>query len=80
MQRTLSDPDYVELIATLRRLREAKHVSQRRLSEALGKPQSFVAKYETCERRLDVFEVLRVCLALGTTLRSVVPERWRVAV
>lgn len=80
MQRSLSDPDYVALVATLRRLREAQHISQRTLSETLGKPQSFVAKYETCERRLDVLEVLRLCQALGTTLGKVVPDAWRGAI
>ena len=80
MSRSLSDPDYVELVAMLRRAREAKHLSQRALSETLGKPQSFVAKYETCERRLDVLEVLRVCSALQTRLRDVIPEQWRGAV
>lgn len=80
MQRSLSDPDYIELVATLRRVREARSLSQRALSEMLGKPQSFVAKYETCERRLDVVEVLRICSALGTRLSNVVPEAWRGAV
>jgi transcriptional regulator with XRE-family HTH domain len=77
MQRSLSDPDYIELVASLRKRREARRLSQRALSEALGKPQSFVAKYETCERRLDVLEVLRVCRALDTSLRNVLPECWR---
>jgi transcriptional regulator with XRE-family HTH domain len=80
MRRSLSDPDYVELVAILRRARERSNISQRALSETLGKPQSFVAKYETCERRLDVLEVLRVCRALGTRLGDVLPEAWRGAV
>ena len=77
MQRSLSDPDYVALVATLRRARQAKRLSQLALSETLGKPQSFVAKYETCERRLDVLEVLRVCRALGIRLGDVLPGHWR---
>lgn len=77
MPRSMSDPDYVLLIAALRRAREARGVSQRELGHRLGVHQSFVAKYETCERRLDVIELLRVCAALAVELRQVVPDPWR---
>ena len=32
----------------------------------IKKPQSFVAKYERGERRLDVIEFLRITAAIGT--------------
>lgn len=35
------------------------------LAEQLGRPQSFVSKFETGERRLDVIEFLEVCEALS---------------
>jgi transcriptional regulator with XRE-family HTH domain len=35
------------------------------LAEALGKPQSFVAKYENGERRIDVIEFVDITSALG---------------
>ena len=35
------------------------------LSKKLGRPQSFVSKYENGERRLDVIEFLEVADALG---------------
>ena len=35
------------------------------LAKRLGKPQSFVAKYEGGERRLDVVEFLGVMRAIG---------------
>jgi transcriptional regulator with XRE-family HTH domain len=38
------------------------------LAERLGKPQSFVSKYESGERRLDIIELLAVCDALGISL------------
>lgn len=34
----------------------------------LGVPQSFVSKYETGERRLDVEEVQAICRVLGLSL------------
>jgi hypothetical protein len=37
-------------------------------------PQSFVSKYETGERRLDLVEVRQVCKSLGTTLPAFVKK------
>jgi hypothetical protein len=34
----------------------------------LDEPQSFVSKYESAERRLDVIELRHVAEALGTSL------------
>ncbi len=35
------------------------------MANRLGRPQSFVSKYESGERRLDVAEFLEVCAAVG---------------
>jgi len=45
--------------------RERAGVSQSAVAGRLGRPQSFVAKYEGGERRLDVVEFIQVCAALG---------------
>jgi transcriptional regulator with XRE-family HTH domain len=39
--------------------------TQSALSELLGRPQSYVSKYERGERRLDVVEFLEVASVLG---------------
>ena len=39
--------------------------TQIELAQKLGKPQSFVAKYEGGERRLDVIELLEIARILG---------------
>ncbi len=39
-------------------------ITQQSLAEKLNKPQSFVSKYESGERRLDVIEFLDVAEAL----------------
>ncbi|MEA5622575.1 helix-turn-helix transcriptional regulator [Nostoc sp. UHCC 0251] len=44
--------------------KEAK-LTQDTLAKSLKKPQSFVAKYETGERRLDVIEFLLVTRVIG---------------
>lgn len=54
----------------LREIRIQRRLTQVELSEVLGLQQSFVSKYETGERRLDIVEVRAVCEALGTTLPS----------
>ena len=45
--------------------RHAKGLTQATLAARLGKPQSYVAKYENGERRLDVIEFLDVAAAIG---------------
>ncbi|WP_353642536.1 helix-turn-helix transcriptional regulator [Mesorhizobium sp. WSM2239] len=45
-------------------LRKANNLTQTQVAEKLGRPQSFVAKYEGGERRLDVVEFLEVTAAL----------------
>lgn len=74
---TARRPEYIEFIARLRQARKAKSLSQVELGERLNKPQAFVSKVETCERRLDLIEAAEWCLALGITLNDVVPPRLR---
>ncbi len=45
--------------------RKSARLTQHELAERLHKPQSFVAKYEGGERRIDVVEFVTVCQAIG---------------
>ena len=38
------------------------------LADRLGQPQSYVSKYESGERRLDLLELRQICNALGISL------------
>lgn len=49
----------------LRDARKAQKLTQAELAKRLKRPQSFVAKYEQAERRLDVIEFLTVAGAIG---------------
>lgn len=72
-------PEYMEFVSRLRSARKAKRLSQRDLGAALGKPQSYVSKVETCERRLDLIETAEWCLALDIQLGDILPQRLRAA-
>jgi len=57
-----------KLQALLRTLRRESRLTQMQLAEKLGRPQSYVSKYESGERRLDILELQDICIACGTTL------------
>jgi transcriptional regulator with XRE-family HTH domain len=44
------------------------------LAGRLRKPQSFVSKYESLERRLDILEFIRICEALDLNPAAVVSD------
>jgi len=45
--------------------RQQKGLTQAEIAARLRKPQSYVSKYESGERRIDIIEFLDVCEALG---------------
>jgi transcriptional regulator with XRE-family HTH domain len=54
------DPRYEKLQSLLKELRKNKNVRQQELAEALGRPQSYVSKYEGGERNIDLVELIDV--------------------
>jgi transcriptional regulator with XRE-family HTH domain len=48
----------------LRAIRKESGLSQQELATRLDKPQSFVSKYESGERRLDILEIFQICRTL----------------
>jgi transcriptional regulator with XRE-family HTH domain len=56
------------LLTLLRAIREEKGFHQTDIANALGHPQSFVSKYESGARRLDLLELKDVCDAVGVDL------------
>jgi transcriptional regulator with XRE-family HTH domain len=51
-------------LALLKGARKSAELTQAEVAGRLKKPQSFVAKYENGERRLDVLEFVAVCRAI----------------
>ena len=56
----------------LRQTRTKAELTQTQLAKKLEVQQSFVSKYESGERRLDVLELRRVCAALNLSLAEFV--------
>lgn len=57
--------EYGQALAALIAARKERQILQAQLAERLGRPQSFVSKYEAKERRLDMVEFVAVCRAIG---------------
>lgn len=66
--------DQERLLFLLRHLRQKAGLSQKELAARLGRPQSFISKYESGERRLEILELRQICLCLGITLADFVDQ------
>lgn len=63
--------DYQIVIKALRDARIACGITQQEVASAFGRPQSFIAKVENGERRLDVVEFVRLCRLLNIEPASI---------
>jgi transcriptional regulator with XRE-family HTH domain len=61
-------------LALLKGARKAAGLTQAEVAGRLKKPQSFVAKYENGERRLDVLEFVAVCRAIEADAVDILSE------
>lgn len=55
-----------KLLVLLRGIRVDAGLTQSELASRLARDQTFVSKYESGERRLDILELREVCQAIGT--------------
>ncbi|MDQ3405645.1 MAG: helix-turn-helix domain-containing protein [Actinomycetota bacterium] len=72
MDKSIYSAEYQQLCALLRELRQEAGLTQVQVARLLDEPQSFVSKYESGERRLDVIELRLVATALRTSLQAIV--------
>jgi transcriptional regulator with XRE-family HTH domain len=72
--RSLFSPAYRRLRDWLVAGRRAQSLTQVQLAEKLGRPQSFVSKYERGERRLDFVEVFEIAQVLRIDVCHLVSE------
>lgn len=77
MSRALHSPPYKKLRESLVAARHSASMTQQEVARRMGRQQSFVSKYESGERHLDVVEFIEVCGALGVSpvsvMRALVP-------
>lgn len=62
----------ISLARALRLARVQARLKQADVASRLNVPQSFVSKYESGDRRLDLIELFAVCAALGIEVRDLV--------
>jgi len=57
MSKSVYSKDYKDIIERLKRARIDSGLSQQEVANKLNKPQSYISKIESGERRLDVVEM-----------------------
>ena len=65
MKKSVHTPEYAALRSELRAFRTAAGLTQRQLADRLNVPNSWVAKVEIGERRIDVVELCWFADACG---------------
>jgi transcriptional regulator with XRE-family HTH domain len=65
MSKSIHSPQHTKLRELLVAARKKAGLTQQDVADRIGRPQSFVAKYEGGERRLDVVEFLQIAAVLG---------------
>lgn len=69
---------YIEILDRLIARRHELGMTQANLGTAYGEDQSFISRVERRQRRIDVYEFVRMCRALGldptTVLQDIEPE------
>jgi len=79
MPKSLRSSRQRQLTALLVQTRRARGLTQAEVAARLGKPQSFVAKVEGGERRLDVIEFIDLAGALRVSPADLIARLRRAA-
>ena len=74
MVQSVYTAEYRTFLGLLIAQRKKAGVTQQELADRLGRPQSFISKYEHGQRRLDVVEFLAVARALGADPHAIFSE------
>jgi len=70
MSNRLWDRKHKAFREAIKEIRTNTDLKQVQLAKKLKKPQSFVSKYETGERKLDFVEVLEICKVCGVSIKE----------
>lgn len=72
MRKSIYSRQHKALCDALRDARKTAGITQVKMAQALRQPQSFVAKYELGERRLDLIELIEIVDVLNLDLAALV--------
>jgi transcriptional regulator with XRE-family HTH domain len=67
-------PEYQQFLERLRAARRRMGLTQVEVAQRLGKPQSYVSKCESGERRVDIIEVAAYASLYGISIEDLLPE------
>ena len=71
LRREPGSPPYLALRQSLVDARLARGLTQAQLAVSLGRPQSFVAKYEVGERFVDAVEFIAIASVLDVDVETI---------
>lgn len=77
MTQSLYTAEYIHFRKLLRRAREDAGLTQTELARRLNKPQSYVYKNESGERRVDITEYLDIMQALNKHPGEIMDALWK---
>tara|TARA_R110002124_G_scaffold12794_6_gene59673 strand:+ start:7069 stop:7314 length:246 start_codon:yes stop_codon:yes gene_type:complete len=72
MRKSVHTQAYRALCVQLVAARRSANLTQVELASALDRPQSFVAKYERGERRIDIVELFEIAEILGADPQKII--------
>ena len=74
MTKSIFTKEYCTFLQLLIQTRQDQNITQSVLARKLKKPQSYVSKYESAERRLDIVETMNILKVLNISLSNFCKE------
>lgn len=74
MTKSVFTKEYRTFLELLIQARQNQNITQSVLARKLKKPQSYVSKYESAERRLDIVETMTILKVLNISLSNFCKE------
>ena len=74
MKKSIYEPAYRALVATLREARLEKGLRQEDVARQLGVNRTWIAKIEICEIRLDVIQLVSLARIYGLSAHELVRQ------
>ena len=72
MTKSIQSKKYKNLLKLLTIVRKQSGLTQIEIAKRLNKPQSYISKYESGERRIDLIKLEEICEALNVNLLKII--------